>query len=182
VAAIDVDLPTARVNPAGEKWQEEFLREVGKMGSGFPFPEDDYLLALGRIVYAVTYLEWQVLGDLELISGLPEEFKVESLVGKSTGQIGSQLSDEALLAQVADPETRGWLRAGGEHLKQVAVPRNSMLHARPATVDGEPRMYRWDISRGETFTITGAWLEDFLSELDDRSEDMSARRVVSLDR
>jgi hypothetical protein len=145
-----------------------------------PFPEDSYLLALARFFYAVSYLEWTVLGDLSHISGLPIALQVQELAGKTTGTIGRQLANPVLLAQVADPVVRAWLAAGGDHLIEVAKVRNSVLHARPATVDGRQRLHRWDPSRGEVFTITEPLLTEMLDDISNRVRDMSNRRIIAV--
>jgi hypothetical protein len=148
------------------------------MSSAVPFPEDDYVRALGRLCYAVSYLEWSVLGDLPRVPGLPAELRLSELAGKTTGQIGGSLKRH--LARVPDPAVRGWLEAAGDHLVAVAKLRNSVLHARPATVQSHQRLHRWDPSRGETLTITDAHLAKLLQDIDGRIRDMSGRRIISL--
>jgi len=67
-------------------------------------PEPEYLQAIGRFAYAVSSLEWSILGDLPHIDGLPAELTVETLAPKSTGGIGHALLSRA--SAVEDDATR----------------------------------------------------------------------------
>jgi hypothetical protein len=142
------------------------------------FSEDEYLLALGRLCYAVSYLEWSVLGDLPRISGLPQELQLRNLAGHSTGTIGRRFSDPAILGKVDAPDVRSWLETAGEHLTAVAKRRNSVLHARPATIDGKQRLHRWSPDHDEVFTITEELLEEILADITDRLRDLTSRRIA----
>jgi hypothetical protein len=143
-----------------------------------PFPDEDYLLALGRLSYAVSYLEWTVLGDLPRVSGLPPELQLRALVGNTTGAMGRRMGDARLLAKVADPKVRAWLEAAGEHLVEVAARRNSVLHARPATVEGRQRLHRWDPTRGEFYTVTDQLLEEILVDIKERIGNLGTLRIA----
>jgi hypothetical protein len=134
-------------------------------------------LALGRLCYAVAYLEWTILGYLSRFPRLPAELQVEQLAGETTGRIGRRLTDPSLLANVSDPQVRAWPKAGGDHLIAAATLRNSVLHARPATIDGQPRLYRSDPRRQETFAVSDGLLAELLREIQDRIHDMASRRV-----
>lgn len=139
-----------------------------------PFPEDQYLLALGQLSYAVGYLEWSILGDLSSMPGLPEGISVSDLAGLSTGAIGRRLTTAG--DRTADPKLKEWLITAGDALREVAARRNSILHARPATVGGQQRLYRWDIGRRETFEISEAFLREALEEVDRRVIQMGSLR------
>lgn len=53
-----------------------------------PFPEDEHLALIGRLAYAVTYLEGAAICDLlRHAAVLPAELSVEALAGKGTGEI-----------------------------------------------------------------------------------------------
>ena len=132
-----------------------------------PFPEDDYLLALGRISYSVGYLEWAVLGHLPQIPDLPSELDLRALVGRTTGGIGRQLQNPTVVAKVVNPALRAWLQEAGQRLIRVAELRNSVLHARPATVKGQQRLHRWDPERGEIFTLTQRRLDAIIADIND---------------
>lgn len=118
------------------------------------YPEDAYILAIGKLAYSVTYLEGQILFDLPHLPGLPTQLDVRSLAGRSTGQLGRIFQDQAVLSQVADLQVRAWLQAGGKHLSEAARLRNAVLHARPATVNGEQRLHRWHPDGGEIMNIS----------------------------
>jgi hypothetical protein len=147
---------------------------------GLPFPGVKYLVALGRVAYAVAYLEWAVLGDLALIPGLPPELQLDALEGLTSHSIGRKLTDPKLLDLVSDPRVREWLEAGGRHLTAVATKRNSVLHARPATVDGRQRLTRLDRRREEIFTITDELLDELLRDIAQRVRDIDNSRVISV--
>lgn len=127
-------------------------------------PDDDYLASLGRFVYAVALMEWTVLGLLPSIPGLPERLRLEALAGETTGGIGRRLADVDLLAEVADPKVRDWLSLFGAHFQVVAERRNAVLHARPAAIDGKPRLYRW-LPSGEILSITDNVLAERLKDV-----------------
>lgn len=143
-----------------------------------PFPEDDYLLALARLCYAISYLEWAILGDLPRIPGLPSTLGLRRLVGLTTEKIGQRLGARRTLAQVQDPRLRSWLEAAGNHLLAVSATRNAVLHARPATIEGRQRLNRWHPLGGEVFPITESFLAGALADIDNRLRDLSARRLI----
>jgi hypothetical protein len=130
-----------------------------------PYPNEAYLVRLGKLAYAVGYLEWAMLGDLPHINGLPATLDISKLVGRTTTKIGEALCGSGTLDAVEDRNVREWLRTGGEALKEAAPDRNQVLHARPATFgDGQQRLYRWEPRRHEAFWIT----DDVLDEIIDR--------------
>ena len=144
-----------------------------------PYPEDEYLLWLGRVNYSVSYFEWSILGDLPHIPGLPSEFSIESLHGGSTGQIANALKNKTALQKVSDTKTVEWLSAAGNHLEQIAVARNSILHARPATASsGKQRLNRWDSRSAEFFMVEIDKMSDIVEDIDVRLRDMSDRRLI----
>jgi hypothetical protein len=136
------------------------------------------MLALSRVIYAVSYLEWAVLGDLPSIPGLPEELSLVKLAGQTTGEIGRTLTDQGTLAKVHDASVREWVETAGKHLSAVAVRRNSILHARPATIQNRQRLHRWEPGRGEVFTITEEFLAEALSDVSRRVRDLSSKRIA----
>lgn len=141
-----------------------------------PYPEDDYLLLLGKLVYAVGYLEWLPLGDL---SGLdvPPALKLTALEGQTTSDIGKRLTDPDLLAGVADSAARGWLEEAGRDLLEVAPKRNAVLHARPATHPKEDqRLHRRDPKTQETYWITNVYLDQLLADIYERLRRLNERR------
>ncbi|MDV7992079.1 hypothetical protein [Rhodococcus sp. IEGM 1374] len=144
-----------------------------------PFPDDDYLAAIGRMTYAIGYLEWSILGDLPQIDGLPEALTVEKLAGKTVADIGKTLQSN--LDGVEDSETRAWLKMAADYLLSFSNRRNAVLHGRPATTDdGEPQLSRWTKKPGEQYFITPKLLEDLVSDIDLAVTDLSSKRVLKL--
>ena len=105
-------------------------------------PEDDYLVLVGQVAYMVSSLEWTILGDLPgLAQYLPADLTTSALAGKSTGQIARVLSKAA--KQIGDDDVRAYVEEAGRLLGDGAEKRNDMLHARPATIGDDQRLYRW---------------------------------------
>ncbi|MFF3929257.1 hypothetical protein [Streptomyces hirsutus] len=143
-------------------------------------PEDDYLIRIGRLSYLVTYLEWQVLGDLSYIPGLPAELDVRKLAGMTTGRLAQIFQSKKILQQVTDTATRDWLRRSGELLESTARDRNSVLHARPATIAGKQMLYRWHPEGNQVFAVDEAWLDAAEQRLWDAVRELSDRRVANV--
>ncbi|MFI5490480.1 hypothetical protein [Micromonospora echinaurantiaca] len=142
-------------------------------------PEPAYLLKIGIFSYAVSSLEWTALGDLSrLASVLPKTLTVDRLSARTTGQIANELADAT--PKINDVAVRAYVEALATALTVVAKRRNDLLHARPATVDGEQRLYRWyrNPKTGEvtSFAITDSWLDEQLSLIDRHSNLVSALR------
>lgn len=113
-----------------------------------PYPDDDYLVRLGKLVYAVGYLEWLSLGDLPGLKGLPRSLSLAALEGLTTRDIAKRLMDSDELAKVRASAVRDWLREAGQHLLEVGDKRNNVLHARPAShLVEDPRLNRRDPTR-----------------------------------
>jgi hypothetical protein len=128
-----------------------------------PYPDDGYLLKIGRLAYAVTYLEGMVLFDLPGTGRqLPTAVTLAELGGKPTGVIAGRLRNNA--PQLADPALREYLVAAGDALAAVATIRNAVLHARPATIDEQQRLNR--AHAGEQFVITDVWLDAKTAEIE----------------
>ncbi|MCX4714945.1 hypothetical protein OG818_03930 [Streptomyces virginiae] len=142
--------------------------------------DDDYLLRIGRLSYLVTYLEWQVLGDLPHIPGLPAELEVRKLVGMTTGHLARTFQSAQILQQVADPAAQNWLRRSGELLESAARDRNSVLHARPATIAGRQILNRWHPDKNEVFVVDESWLDAAEQRLRDAVREVSASRVARI--
>ncbi|MFH8374721.1 hypothetical protein ACH4A7_14470 [Streptomyces cyaneofuscatus] len=142
--------------------------------------EDSYFIRIGRLSYLVTYLEWAVLGDLPHIPGLPPELDVRKLAGMTTGRLGQTLQSKKILQQVSDADTQDWLRRSGELLEITARDRNSVLQARPATVDGKQMLYRWHPEGNQVFAVDEAWLEAAEQGIRDAIRELSERRVAKV--
>lgn len=139
------------------------------------YPDDPYLAQVGRLAYAVSGLEWSVLGDLSGHAAvLPPALSVGALAGKSTGRIADTIKRH--LNDVRDKDVQAWLREGANALDAVSDIRNHVLHARPATINGQQRLYRWR-EANDAFPITDQWLDCELDRIEAWSEKLSALRV-----
>lgn len=131
-------------------------------------PEDDYLTLIGQVAYMVSSLEWTILGDLPGLSQhLPADLTATALAGKSTGQIAGALTKAA--NDISDADVRTYVEEAGRVLGEAAEMRNDMLHARPATIGDDQRLYRWKPGDwrgpGRAFVIDVAWLNRTVDEL-----------------
>ena len=131
-------------------------------------PEDEYLVLIGQVAYMVSSLEWTILGDLPgLAQYLPTDLTTSALAGKSTGQIAGALSKAA--GEISDDVVRAYIELVGRVLGEAAEMRNDMLHARPATIGEDQRLYRWKPTdwrgAGRAFVIDTAWLNSTIDKL-----------------
>lgn len=138
-------------------------------------PGDDYLLLIGQVAYMVSSLEWTILGDLPgLAQYVPTDLTTSALAGKSTGQIAGALSK--VVDQISDDDVRAYIQLAGQLLGEAATMRNDLLHARPATIDGEQRLYRW--KPGRAFPIDTVWLESVIDKLSKASTALDRARPL----
>jgi hypothetical protein len=139
-----------------------------------PFPDQEYVARLGRLAYAIGYLEWSILGALpDLASVLPASVRLENIVGETTWSIGQRLAE----ATVEDPALRAWLTKGGAALKEISRRRNAVLHARPATDDaGRQRLYRWHPRRDQIFWITDEYLDELVEDIYELTRSIDSMR------
>ncbi|MFJ2582746.1 hypothetical protein [Kitasatospora aureofaciens] len=143
--------------------------------------DNDYLTRIGRLSYLVSYLEWQVLGDLPHLPVPPlPELELTRLVGGTTDRLAQTFSSPRLLDQITDIPTREWLRRAGELLESAARDRNSVLCARPATVDGRTVLYRWHPAKGEVFTVDDAWLDAAEQRVRNAISELARTRVARI--
>jgi len=134
------------------------------MDDATALPGPEYLELVGRLAYTTAGLEWLLLGDLpRLQARAPELPDVGSLATKSSGRIASKL--QSAVAVVTDGNIKRYYEQGAAALARAAEIRNHVLHARPATVDGDQRLYRWTERPDEQFAITSEWLQAALDEL-----------------
>jgi hypothetical protein len=140
-----------------------------------PYPDDEYVLKIGRLCYAVSYLEWGFLGDLpDLAERLPSGFEVDKLAGKTTGTLAGLAA--AASKESSDPEITRWLSVAAEQLKAVAELRNHALHARPATIKEKQRLYRWRV--GDAFAVTDEWLDEAIVEVERANRLLGEVRIL----
>jgi len=140
------------------------------------YPEDSYLIQVGRLAYAVSSLEWSVLGDLtHHASALPAALAIGTLAGQTTGKIAEKIKQH--LNAVQDNAVREWLKTSADALTEASIIRNHFLHARPATIDDQQRLYRWRLTPNDAFPITDQWLADQIDRIETLSAAVSTLRV-----
>ncbi len=145
------------------------------MPSIFASPGDRYLTFIGGIAYAVSYMEWTVIGDLSRIHA---SITLEDLVDRTTGHIGKALVKASV--SESNPAVQDFLKVSGQCLNEASTLRNSVLHARPATIEGEQRLTRRTYNRGaenEDMTIDFEWLEATTDRLAELTREMSNARL-----
>jgi hypothetical protein len=141
-------------------------------------PETDYLTRMGQIAYLVSSMEWSILGDLGLLAGaIPDHLSVGDLAGLTTGKIAGRL--RSATQEITSEPVLAYVRAAADALKDASERRNHLLHARPATIDGQPRLYRWRLHPGDQFPITIAWLDEQIEALNRSSAKMYSFREAA---
>jgi hypothetical protein len=144
-------------------------------------PDDGYLVLVGQVAYMVSALEWTILGDLPgLAQYLPVDLDIPTLAGKTTGNIAAALT--AAASAIKDEEVRSYVAEAGRLLCKARELRNDLLHARPATIGQEQRLYRWKMSDhqgpGRALVIDIDWLESAVDELSAASVALTAIRPI----
>ena len=102
------------------------------------WPEDAYLLQLGRATYVFAYLEWAVIY-------LAQELSSERQVGASTGLTAGEvarLMRGAIVETGRSVEVRSEAEAIAMRYERLTSRRNDIIHAHPATIDGDQRLHR----------------------------------------
>lgn len=135
------------------------------------YPDDAYLTDLGRFLYAVATLEWYLLGDMPR-SGESEELAARA--GDPTGVLAMRLRE--LAERYDDPEWAAYFRTGARLLGEVSGVRNAIVHARPATIDGEQRLHRWSPTREPAFTISADHLAASIAAVEEAIRELLAIR------
>jgi hypothetical protein len=106
---------------------------------------------------------------------VPADLTVEKLAGQPTGKIASHL--QAAVPAITTPEVRAFIAEAASALAAVRAERNHLLHARPATIDGKQRLYRWKLGGAPaTFVIADEWIDQRLAEIDECIRKVSALR------
>lgn len=127
------------------------------------YPTDSYLQAFARAQYAVSDLEWLLLGDLPKLSVTIEGFSIEELSTKTPGCVAQRTREASKLPTITDPE-RVWLERAATALEKVVGPRNDIVHAHPVTTQGGTQtLNRWAVVRGKQKSVEIT--EKFLTEL-----------------
>lgn len=138
------------------------------------WPEDEYLLLLGKVIYSISSVEGLLIFDLPRMPVAVKGLTPQHLAGVTTTTIGSRLIGGA--PSVADPSWRAYLLRGGQALKDLGPKRNRVLHARPATIDGRQRLHRWRLNPPEVVSITPAHLVELLDEVEDHRRVLQSLR------
>lgn len=128
------------------------------------WPDDGYLNQLGRVVYSIASLEGSLLFDLPRMPEAVGGLSPQDLAGYPTTLIGKRLV--ALAPSIRNESWRRYIERGGEALVDLGPRRNSVLHARPATIAGEQRLHRWRIKPREIMPITTRYLDELLEQIE----------------
>lgn len=130
----------------------------------FASPGSEYLRLIGEVAYAVSSMEWMIIGDLHRLATSLEASK---LAGKTTGAIARELTKAS--ASEGNAKVSDYLRVSADCLSDAASIRNSVLHARPATTpNGEQRLYRWTTDQphgSQGYFIDDDWFTASLEKL-----------------
>ncbi len=105
------------------------------------FPPDSYMRALAEAMYAVSYLEWALLGDISRLTAPPADLSVEGLSRSTMGTVATTVRRAAAVAALRSEAT--WLSAAADALEEVVDRRNQVVHVHPATIGDEQMLYRW---------------------------------------
>ena len=116
------------------------------------YPEKEYLESIGRCAYGISSIEWLLLGDLPRLITESSALSIEKLNGLTTGQLATKV--KSAVEEIPDPAIRAYIKACAEALATLSEKRNDILHARPATVNGQQRLFRWAPSRKKAHPIT----------------------------
>ncbi|WP_424637504.1 hypothetical protein [Embleya sp. AB8] len=130
-------------------------------------PDDEYLLQLGRVTYALSLLESVVRAELRQLPGLPAALAERKLAGKSIEALARAMTDPTNTGRVADPTTRDWLLGAGAELAAAARLHHAITHARAAGPGEEPRLHRRPDEQRDAVDITSTWLERARTDLDE---------------
>lgn len=138
------------------------------------WPEDDYLLKLGKVVYSISSIEGLLIFDLPRMPEPVEGLTPQDVAGRTTTTIGNRLISGA--ASVVDPVWRTYLDRGGQALVALGPKRNAVLHARPATIGGHQRLHRWRLNPPEVLSISSTYLGEMLEEIEGHQSAVSDLR------
>jgi hypothetical protein len=127
--------------------------------------DPEYVAQLGRCVYSFLSVEWIVV-DLILRYG---NDKVRKMAPFGSGQIATGFAEA--MRDRDDP------MGLASRYQDVVRRRNDILHARPATIEGKQRLFRWDPRRGELGPVTDDTLAGFLGDLERLARDLETERT-----
>jgi hypothetical protein len=132
-------------------------------------PDDAYLLALGRAIWAVNRLEWVVI---EVTGRLDQSHDFGAIADETTGGVSFKFKAAVAGAGLTDGALASELSELADQFAKLATERNDVAHARPQkTDDGRERLYRWSVRHD-----VGRFIEDAdLHELETRAYDIRRR-------
>lgn len=106
------------------------------------WPDDPYLVKLGKVSYAASYLEALILNDL---GRFPDDLPADLLDAEALSVLSNKVLAEKLRgAVVADQSIARWLTVAADELDKARAVRNDVLHARPVTdSEARQRLMRW---------------------------------------
>ena len=118
-------------------------------------PRREYVAKVGELAYLVAQLEWLIMDDIRLASTSVDAM---DLHGQPTGAIGRAL--EKAVPQLANrPNVQHFVATSSKALLNVAVRRNTVLHARPARRrSGETMLLKLHVGKGGD--VDGTWIDD----------------------
>ena len=130
-----------------------------------PSPDDLYLVLLGRAVYTWSYTEWTALYLIRWATG----DDLSDHAGHPGGRIMRTLEATVSSDLDVDPHILAHAREGVQALLAANHRRNDLLHARPATINGQQRLNRWDPknNRADPGPIEHEDLERFIHQVEE---------------
>lgn len=134
-------------------------------------PETEYLARIGEVAYAVSSLEWTILGDLgRLADALPGSLILDRLEPMMTSGIASEV--RAAAKTIPAGPVRDYLDSVYRGLFIAAEIRSDVLHARPATdTRSNQRLSRAETRNGKTtgrrFWIDEQWFDGAITRLNE---------------
>lgn len=126
------------------------------------------------MVYSVASIEGLLIFDLPRMPTTIDGLTPKALAGKTTTTIGKRLID--LSPSASDRTWQDYLFRGGQALEDLGPKRNAVLHARPATIDGQQRLHRWRLDPTEVMSISTAHLDGILDDIEDHRRDLNRLR------
>jgi hypothetical protein len=140
------------------------------------YPPESYLLLLGKVDYALSYLDSLIFGDLRAHKVVDVDSASRKVMGGQIKFLESLKKDPAYYSLV------GFVIAAENALRSVLVDRNSFTHAGAATGRcGGQVKYRWAIAQGikphEALELDEGWLRLFCDNIEGAITTLSAARV-----
>lgn len=137
-------------------------------------PADEYIKALGIVVWKIASLEWLVI---EVIQRLDPQADILKLAPMTIKGLGEQLASKSKKSLALSSEQQAELNEIVTDFGQLPEIRNDILHARPATLpDGTSALYRWAFIKNDP-RIYATTLE-VLNDVSEDVEDIHSRLIA----